>query len=106
MKYSKEAVLRHPAYRHGFEGHRALKDARIKQRTSSPEGKFDTTTPSAYRDNLERLFEDSSLSPYHIWIAGAHAGMGNSNTSYWAEGATNPEPIYDEPKKQRQLQLL
>jgi len=68
-------ILRHPAYKHGFESHRKFKNAGEPQHERI---KFDLRCPNEFGSTGFDTSR-SELTPGMIWLLGAHAGMKNSN---------------------------
>lgn len=101
MKYSQEAVRRHPMYKHGFEQHRKCLEAKLEDSGLS------YWSPSSPVDVVwsDKPFEDSTVTVHHIWLSGAHSGLKHYHGVYNYGGPYNPEPIYDENHVSAQLQL-
>lgn len=106
MKYSIDAVRRHPAYKHGFECHAQFKRIRDRYGSDRAHTEVNLTTPAEFNKWQTMAFDDSHLSLYALWLAGAHAGMGNSDKIQWNEGENNWPPLYDREYSQKQLLLF
>lgn len=96
-------IRRHPAYKHGFEGHRRYKNSGEDHPLGYHE-KYGLNIAKEFSSTL--LIPGTSFSPYDIWMSGAHAGMKNHSTGYSLGGEGNPEPIYDYEPIQVQLDLF
>ena len=72
MAMTADDIRRHPAYKHGFEGHRKY---HLNGNSNPRDDPKCTHEAPEFRSTTVLLGEKFSV--HQIWIAGAHAGMEN-----------------------------
>lgn len=105
MRMTEEDVRRHPAYKHGFEGHRRFLESG-QDRSEGYHARYGLICPLEYASSAQLSTESHGISLNSIWMSGAHAGMKNSNSRWSLGGPNNPEPIYGFEVIQIQLDLF